>query len=426
MNRSWLGTALPVAGWLGLIVAAWAKGNALIDATGGIGLGAPPLFGYWDLQVEPALFLPCAVALGGVIALPRLAQALSWRSLCWTFAGAALLWSLALALTTGAGGVFDPLASPYEYLAAVPRVGDPGSFLSSFTERINDYPIHVQGHPPGFVLTLWGLDRVGLGGPKPASILVVLVAASAVPAALISARAVAGELVARAAAPFLVLAPAAIWIATSADAFYMGVGAWAVAATVLAVTSEGRRSKILALEGGAMFGASALLSYGLVLLGAVPLVVALARRRITPLFWAAAAAAVVVCLPLLAGFWWLDGLSTTRREYVVGVAGDRPYSYFVWANLAALGIALGPAAAVALTRVRSSAMWILPAGGLAAIAFADLSGMSKAEVERIWLPFIPWVLLATASLAPRRLAVALLAAQAGVAILVQATVGIPW
>ncbi|CAM5236879.1 Membrane protein OS=Streptomyces antimycoticus OX=68175 GN=SSPO_030370 PE=4 SV=1 [Streptomyces antimycoticus] len=36
---------------------------------------------------------------------------------------------------------------------------------------------------------------------------------------------------------------------------------------------------------------------------------------------------------------------------------------------------------------------------LLALAVADLSGMSKAETERIWLPFLVW-LLPTAALLP--------------------------
>ena len=32
---------------------------------------------------------------------------------------------------------------------------------------------------------------------------------------------------------------------------------------------------------------------------------------------------------------------------------------------------------------------------------ADLSRMSKAEVERIWLPFVPWLLVSTALLPER-------------------------
>jgi methylthioxylose transferase len=30
------------------------------------------------------------------------------------------------------------------------------------------------------------------------------------------------------------------------------------------------------------------------------------------------------------------------------------------------------------------------------VAIADVSGLSKAEVERIWLPFMPWIAAATA------------------------------
>ena len=32
------------------------------------------------------------------------------------------------------------------------------------------------------------------------------------------------------------------------------------------------------------------------------------------------------------------------------------------------------------------------------VALADASGMSKAEVERIWLPFIPWLTISLALL----------------------------
>jgi len=55
------------------------------------------------------------------------------------------------------------------------------------------------------------------------------------------------------------------------------------------------------------------------------------------------------------------------------------------------------------------------ANPVAAMLLADLSGMSKAEVERIWLPFAVWTCLACAELPrPRRW----LAAQAVVALLV--------
>ena len=39
---------------------------------------------------------------------------------------------------------------------------------------------------------------------------------------------------------------------------------------------------------------------------------------------------------------------------------------------------------------------MLPVAAALAIAAADLSGLSKAEVERIWLPYAIWLLVATA------------------------------
>jgi hypothetical protein len=57
-------------------------------------------------------------------------------------------------------------------------------------------------------------------------------------------------------------------------------------------------------------------------------------------------------------------------------------------------------------------------GAALAVLTATVSGLSKAEVERIWLPFAVWLVLAVVSLPPasRRW---WLAAQAGTALVVQ-------
>ncbi|MGA8978988.1 MAG: hypothetical protein WB473_07690, partial [Pedococcus sp.] len=60
-----------------------------------------------------------------------------------------------------------------------------------------------------------------------------------------------------------------------------------------------------------------------------------------------------------------------------------------------------------------------------AVLVADLSLMSKAEVERIWLPFVPWLLLSTAVLPPRWRRPAL-GLQAGLALVVQTLLVTPW
>jgi len=45
-------------------------------------------------------------------------------------------------------------------------------------------------------------------------------------------------------------------------------------------------------------------------------------------------------------------------------------------------------------------LW-LSGAAVAAVLVASLSQMSRAEVERIWLPFVPWLLVSTALLPPR-------------------------
>jgi hypothetical protein len=302
-------------------------------------------------------------------------------------------------------------------------------FLRTFTDRLPTYNIHTQGHPPGMVVLLWAMDRAGLGGTGPNLALVLAGGAASVAAALTAVRDVAGETAARSGAPFLVIAPAAIWW-SSGDAFFAGVSAWAVALLVLATGRDRHRGRRLALAGGALFGITALLSYGLVLLALIPIVVARARRRSDVLLAAGLAATVVLAVAHAAGFSWLEGLGATRVQYWAGVASRRPYDYFLLGNLAAFALALGPVGAVGLARLRDRRVWLLVGAAVAALILADVSGMSKGEVERIWLPFVPWVLLASVALATRGArdlgARSWLLAQAAVAIGVQVAVRSPW
>ncbi len=340
----------------------------------------------------------------------------------------AIVWAIALGLNDGWRGLTDPLLRN-QYIRTVPKVGNPFTFLSTFTERLPSYNIHTKGHPPGMVLVLWSLDRMGLGGLGANLALVLAGGAASVAAVMVAAREVAGEAAARAAAPFLVLAPAAIWW-SSGDAFFAGVSAWAITLVVLATGTEGRRADRLALAGGLLFGATAMLSYGLVLLAVLPVVIAVARRRFRPLVVASLGAGLIFVAFLAAGFWWLAGLAGTRTQYWAGVASRRPYSYFVVGNLGAFALAVGPAAAVGLARLRDRRVWLLVGGALLVVALADLSGMSKGEVERIWLPFVPWVLLATVAIVTTRMQTGWtriwLCIQAAIAIAVQAAVRSPW
>ncbi len=420
------GDRLAVVLWAGLVVAALAWGVLLIEGGADLGLHAPPLFGHVQLRIGFGTLLPIGFAAAVIASAPAIARRASFGWLCAAASLGTIGWAVSLAIATGASGLTDPVTNPNEYLPDIGLVHSAGDFLSHFTARIDLYSTHVRGHPPGMILILFGLDRIGLGGAGVAAGLIIAVAGSGMAAALIALRSVAGESAARRAAPFLVLAPAAIWIATSADALYMGVSAWAVALIVLALTAHGRRSTTLAASGGLLFGICLFLSFGLTLLAMLPLAVAIAVRRLMPLIVAGVAALAVIAAVAAAGYWWLDGYQTVREQYAASIARSRPYGFFLFSDLAAFALALGPAAAVALRRLRDRRVWLLAGGGLAAVVLADLSGMSKAEVERIWLPFVPWVLLATAAIDDAITRRTLLIAQAGCAIVIQTVVVTGW
>jgi hypothetical protein len=250
--------------------------------------------------------------------------------------------------------------------------------------------------------------------------------AATAPAALVAVRALAGEAHARAAAPFLAFTPAAVWLATSLDAVYAGVSAAGIMLFALACTAPPgarRATAAIALAGGLVLGAALMLSYGVATLGAVVLAVAAGRRRPVALAWAGAGVTLVLGAFAAARFNWIDGLQATREQYLAGVAGRRPYADFLVISAAAFALATGPAVAAGIARLRAPGVWLLAGGALAALVAADLSGMSKGETERIWLPFAPWLLVATAALCGSR---GWLAAQIALALALQLGVRSPW
>jgi hypothetical protein len=417
--------AAALAAWAALILAGYALLEPLNHAGRQILIDAPPIHGEFDWA--PTWRLVAPITVGGliVLAVDRIVRARGALLLSLS-AGAAAAWAVTLALVDGAVGLTAPVLMNHEYIHDVPAVGSIGSFLPHFTDRIAEYGVHVQGHPPGMVLALWSLDRVGLDGASWAAFLFIAGGVAAVPAALSAAREVAGPDMARRAAPFVAVAPVAIWVASTADALYAGVGAWAVALVVLATGRRGTTRDASAMAGGVLFGILAFLSYGLVLLAIVPITVAASRRQLRPIVLAAVGATPIFLAFAAAGFSWLDGLGATTARYFAGVGSRRPYPEFLVANLAALAVALGPAAFPALARLRNRGLWLLVGAALAAVALADLSGMSKGEVERIWVPFTPWILLAGAAFASPRSRRVYLTLQVAAALLVATWIATPW
>jgi hypothetical protein len=201
-----------------------------------------------------------------------------------------------------------------------------------------------------------------------------------------------------------------VWTVVSTDAVIMAVTAWGTALLALAATAAlPRRRLLLSLAAGLVLGAGVFLSYGMVLMGAVAVAVLLAARTWWPLVPAALAALVVAAVFAATGFWWLEGYSRLVVRYYQGKGGVRQYSYWVWANLSVAAFAVGPAVVAALGRTaalagrwRQAAPTALLAGGAAvAVVGATVSGLSKSEVERIWLPFLLWLVPLTALLPVR-------------------------
>ncbi|MGB7819596.1 MAG: hypothetical protein WBL35_12810, partial [Ornithinibacter sp.] len=172
----------------------------------------------------------------------------------------------------------------------------------------------------------------------------------------------------------------------------------------------------LAVAAGLLFGWCVMVSYGLLLLGALALAVLVASRgsvrdRLAVCGVAVVAAlAVVVCFAGL-GFAWWEGYPVLHERYWSGFASQRPSWYWVFGNVGALVIVAGPMLPAALASgwpaLRAVRAWaaepIVPlvVSGLVMVGVANLSLMSKAEVERIWLPFVPWLLLSLLWLPPR-------------------------
>jgi hypothetical protein len=397
---------LPAQGgaiWAVTVASGAAIGWILLALDRHIILPVPPILAEFGPGPRLGVLIPATAAVAMIVTLPRLVEQLRWRWLCAAAPLTSLCWTLSLAVAEGTSGLTRGPNWHTEYLADVPSVrADPAGFLRDFTTDIERYEIHVRGHPPGMVLLLAGLDRVGLGGAGWEAAIVIALAATAPIAVMLVTRAVADDVTARRTYPWLVLSPAAIWIATSADALYMTVGAWAVALVVLSAVRGARGDTILAVAGGTLGGLAMLGSYGLVLLAAVPICVLWPRRhdrlvtRTVAVSTGAALAVLVAMVPF--GFWWFDGLRATKHEYDM-LDIDRPYLAFFFINLAAWSLALGPATFMGLARLRDRRVWLIVAGGMVAAGMANLSGLSSGEVERIWLPFTLWVLPAGVALA---------------------------
>ncbi len=387
-------------------------------------LEAAPLVGTWDWaptwKIIPAVLVGCAVVLWagrGTSERPRRRELAAIGAL--SFA-----WTVALAWSQGRAAMIDPVIDPTEYWSRLPKLLPATEMLRVWSDPLwmRNQPVHLKGHPPGYVLILKAMAQVGLRSPWAAAALSWLAAASVAVGLVVIVRLCSKGDAWRRVAPFAVVAPYGVWMGTSADALFAAFGVWGVVGvTVSSRTAILRTRWLSGVLGGASLGLSIFLSYGMAPFLIIPgLVILFApslslRARMQTIGATALGGFVVVIVFAVFHFWWFDGLATTRIFYWKGTAKFRPWGYFFVANIANVVIASGPAVFAGIGTVVAGGLrpprasvrpvlrtadrvWLLPLGAGVAMLSANVSQLSKGETERIWLPFFVFLVPLTSAL----------------------------
>jgi methylthioxylose transferase len=383
-----------------------------------LGLTFPPFVGKWEPEVTAWALVAAGLFAAAIWAAPRL---LSPTFPPAAFAGTVFGLTLALRLALGAASrgtqewshVFDPAGfeGANEYLAALPalRYG-PGFFVDRFAELVPALPVHAAGHPPGLLLVMHAL---AIKTPGALAALCIVGGALLAPLAYALARGLLDDGSARVAALLTASAPSVLLFgATSADALYAVLGllaAWPLTSARLPVV----------LAGAVLLAVASLFAWSLLGIGVWAAALAWRRRGrremlALVLLCGVALIAVHAAFAALTGFDPIGAIRATEQVYRRGIASERPYWFWLPGSPTAFLVMLG--LPIAWLGLRA-----LAAGDDAAVAIfsvlvlAALAGFTKAEVERIWLSFAPFVCIAAASvLSADRLrpVLALLGAQA--------------
>ena len=183
--------------WIVALVGVRLWGLWVVDhARGDLFLGAVPLFGEWRWLVTDRFVVPIAVAVVASALLPVIAASWTWRRVLCAIALTALAWGASLAFTDPPAWRWTSIHDDYgQHIGRVDEHGF-GAFLSDYVHDQPTFPTHLQAHPPGMVVLLWGADQVGLHGDGFEVLLALAGASAAAVAALAALRNVAGEQIA--------------------------------------------------------------------------------------------------------------------------------------------------------------------------------------------------------------------------------------
>jgi len=338
-----------------------------------------------------------------------------------------LVLRLGLAMARGGTGQWDAVfgrssEAPHEYLPALPalRIGV-HAFLERFAKIAPTLPTHPSGHLPGMLVTL---HLLGITTAAGMAALTIGVGALAVPLTYALGRSLLDERRARIATLLAGFSPTVLIIGvSSADALYATLAL--AAACALLAARPALRAVGPALLALASFFSPALLAIGLWAF----LVRLLRRERATAIRLAVGCSVAVVAfyvvLRLIAGFDLIATVRAIDADYRRGVAGARPYWFWLFGSPAAFLVALG--IPIAWLGVRAVGHRDPAARALAVvIVLSSALGYTKAETERIWVFLVPLACIAAATeLPPRRLRL-ILAALAVQAILAELLLDTVW
>jgi methylthioxylose transferase len=375
-----------------------------IRASGGrIGTALPPFVMSWAPLADTLAPVSALGLAAGVVVAPLLARRL--RSPL-AFAAALLLLALALGLSlnlarsgvhgwyasfdTGPGGSFE---AKWEYLPGLPALSY-GShfFLDRFAELIPALPVNVAGHPPGLLLTL---HLLGIDTAAGMAALCIGTGALTAPLAYDLGRTLGGEERGRSAGVLTAFSPSLLLFGvTSADYLYATLG---LAAACLLV----RPARLARTAGVLLVAVAAFFSWLLLAMAAWAALVVFLREgpRRAALLAGGCALAVLALNGVLAAWTGYDpigALHSTETVYRNSLARLRPYGFWLFGSPTAWLVMLGlPTGWLALRSLagRDHAALAL----CAVIVAAAVLGFTKAETERIWLPFVPLACVAAAA-----------------------------
>jgi methylthioxylose transferase len=382
-------------------------GQGIRAGGGRVGVSFPPFYAHWYPYVGALAPVAVLVLTGAAAAAPVVVRRVRQPAL---FAAAlyAMALALGISLAVSRGGVHDlwavfkvgpggSLAAYQEYLPGLAHLGGVHNYVSQFPRLIPTLPIHVAGNPPG---PLVALHLLGIDTPQALAGLCVGLGALTAPLAYELGRTVGDDERGRLAGVLTAFSPALlVWGFTSADYAFAALGLGA--ACLLARPALGARAA------GALVAAIA--TFFSWLLFAIPVwaaIVAFRRegpRRALTLVAVCAVALVGVYATLAAtlGYDPIATIEATGAAYRYGISRIRPYPYWLFASPAAwwlgLGIPIAWLAARAAARREATAVALF-----AVVAVSAVLGLTKAETERIWLPFVPLACLAAAALLPAR------------------------